>query len=59
MNAIAGGKTCLCQCFFTCGCKYAGPQEGPDDSFYGGSSQEVSGEASAQNAAHQPALAIV
>ena len=29
-----------CACVTPCGCKYAGPQEGPDDSFYGGSSTE-------------------
>lgn len=28
-----------------CGCKYAGPQEGPNDSFYGGSSRADSGAA--------------
>lgn len=26
-----------------CACKYAGPQEGPDDPYYGGSSKENSG----------------
>lgn len=30
---------CACHCSeATCGCKYAGAQEGPDDSYYGGSS---------------------
>lgn len=30
---------CACHCSeATCGCKYEGPQEGPDDSYYGGSS---------------------
>ncbi len=42
MNALKGGISCICscmcQCDNTCGCKYAGSQEGPNDSFYGGSS---------------------
>lgn len=53
MNALTGGDggyggyelpevyicACACHCSeATCGCKYEGPQEGPDDSYYGGSS---------------------
>ena len=40
MNALKGGMACRCECHcvVTCPCKYAGPQEGPNDSFYGGSS---------------------
>ncbi len=40
-NMIKGGQNCGCACLTNpCPCKYAGPQEGPDDSFYGGSSKE-------------------
>ncbi len=41
-NLLRGGQTyiCKCMCSSSCGCKYAGPQEGPDDSYYGGSSTE-------------------
>ena len=37
---IMGGKVCECTvyCNSSCRCKYAGSQEGPDDSFHGGSS---------------------
>lgn len=42
MNALKGGNDCtcpcLCRCDYTCPCSYAGPQEGPNDSYYGGSS---------------------
>ena len=33
-NLLRGGQTyiCKCMCSSSCGCKYAGPQEGPDDS---------------------------
>jgi len=48
---ILGGdfviKECECTCTASCDCKYAGPQEGSDDSYYGGSTREVS---SVQNA---------
>ncbi len=33
-NALKGGGCLWC----SCGCKYAGGQEGPDDGHYGGSS---------------------
>lgn len=40
-NMLRGGvTTCSCSCQQSCGCKYAGPQEGPDDSYYGGSSTQ-------------------
>ena len=39
-NMLRGGNTCTCDCVGRCPCKYAGPQEGPDDSYYGGSSTE-------------------
>lgn len=40
-NMLRGGEnSCICGCSTRCGCKYAGPQEGPDDSYYGGSSTE-------------------
>lgn len=35
-DALKGGIFCIC----TCGCKYAGEQEGPDDDCYGGSSKK-------------------
>lgn len=53
MNALTGGDggygyggyelpevyICGCRCSdATCGCKYEGAQEGPDDAYYGGSS---------------------
>ena len=41
---LQGGRGCACGCSTTCGCKYAGPQEGLDDSFYGGSSHADNGE---------------
>ena len=37
------GGTLPCVCVMACSCLYAGEQEGPDDSYYGGSSKEVSG----------------
>ena len=40
------GGTLPCVCVMACSCLYAGEQEGPDDSYYGGSSKEVSGYAS-------------
>lgn len=38
------GGACACGCLTSCGCKYAGEKEGPDDSYYGGSSSDVSGD---------------
>lgn len=35
---IIGGYT-TCACKINCPCLYAGDQEGPDDSYYGGSSR--------------------
>ena len=39
-NLLKGGNgyTCSCAGHVNCGCKYAGEQEGSDDSFHGGSS---------------------
>lgn len=51
-NLLRGGNepeidygTLPCVCVHACTCKYAGEQEGPGDSYYGGSSKEVSGKA--------------
>lgn len=44
-NMLKGGVNLPCVCVSGCACKYEGPQEGPDDSFYGGSSRAVSGDA--------------
>ena len=38
-QSITGGIDC-CMCYTTCGCLYAGSQEGPDDPYWGGSSIE-------------------
>lgn len=53
LNALKGGD-CYCHCFctITCGCKYAGEQSGPNDSFYGGSSQATSSGASLDKVLH-------
>lgn len=37
-NALRGGIYLSCACCTTCSCKYYGPKEGPNDSYYGGSS---------------------
>lgn len=53
LNTIKGGLcACHCVCSLTCGCKYAGGQTDPNDSYYGGSSQAVSGQATANNLVH-------
>ena len=51
-NLLRGGNepeidygTLSCACVHACTCLYAGKQEGSDDSYYGGSSKEVSGNA--------------
>ena len=47
-NLLRGGGNSTnipCVCVVGCTCLYAGEQEGPDDSYYGGSSKEVSMEA--------------
>ena len=38
-NVIRGGASCYCHCTVECNCpcSYEGTQEGPDDSYYGGS----------------------
>lgn len=36
-NALRGGAY-ICGCCSTCGCRYYGDKEGPNDSYYGGSS---------------------
>lgn len=41
-NLLKGGINLPCVCVVACTCKYAGAQEGPNDSFYGGSSKDVS-----------------
>lgn len=44
MRTLKGGVNtececyCMCRCDHNCTCNYAGPQEGPNDSYYGGSS---------------------
>lgn len=36
---LMGGNSCKCSCpTASCPCLYAGPQEGSDDSYYGGAS---------------------
>lgn len=38
-NMLRGGNSvfvCVCGCRTKCGCMYAGPQEGPNDPYYGG-----------------------
>jgi natural product precursor len=47
MNVLRGGVTCGCVCAGDCGCLYYGPQDGPNDSYYGGSSTEDNGDANA------------
>ena len=38
-NMLRGGScSCTCTCGYGCPCKYAGDKEGPNDSYYGGSS---------------------
>lgn len=39
-NMLKGGEDLPCVCVFGCACRYAGDKEGPDDSFYGGSSHK-------------------
>lgn len=39
-NMLRGGQSCNCKCFNNCPCRYAGAQEGPNDSYYGGSSTQ-------------------
>ena len=43
-NQLKGGRTCIA-CWGSCGCLYAGEQEGPGDSYYGGSSTQDNGAA--------------
>lgn len=41
MSILTGGSgicRCKCYCSCSCGCNYSGEQEGPNDSYYGGSS---------------------
>ena len=48
MNTLTGGGGlcgCWYHCYCTCGCRYAGAQEGPNDSYYGGSSTEANNSA--------------
>ena len=50
MNTLKGGQNCNCRCFENpCPCKYAGTQEGPNDSFYGGSSVDSNHDANNGN----------
>lgn len=56
MNALTGGGNCGCGCSCctecptaSCGCKYAGEQEGSDDPYYGGSSTTDNSNANGQN----------
>lgn len=44
-KSLIGGALCAAEC----PCSYAGPQEGSDDSYYGGSSQEDNGDANSLN----------
>lgn len=45
---LVGGQ---CGCISICPCVYAGDKEGPNDSFYGGSSTEDNDDANSYNAA--------
>ncbi len=42
-NLLKGGIDLPTVCIVACACKYAGEKEDANDSFYGGSSKEVSG----------------
>lgn len=53
-DLLKGGCTCACSCTYECGCKYAGAQEGPNDSYYGGSSTRDNGNANANNLVNSP-----
>lgn len=59
---ILGGdfiiKECECECTASCSCLYAGPQEGSDDSYYGGASREESSVAYATNVNVTPRTSI-
>ena len=46
-NALRGGAYLRCACCTNCGCKYAGKKEGPNDSYYGGSTKTTSSSATA------------
>lgn len=54
MNALTGGAECpcfcRCICNYSCPCQYAGGQEGPNDSYYGGSSTQANSDANGNNA---------
>lgn len=54
MNALTGGASCACHCTCTCNfhcrCNYAGEQEGPYDSYYGGSSTNANSDSIGNNA---------
>ncbi|OUP08859.1 hypothetical protein B5F34_08345 [Mediterranea sp. An20] len=39
-SMLKGGYYLPCVCVYGCACRYAGDKEGPDDSFYGGSSHQ-------------------
>lgn len=49
MVKLKGGRMCACLCHCSCtnpcSCSYAGSQEGPGDSMYGGSSVADNGQA--------------
>lgn len=45
-NLLKGGQySCSCTCGAECGCKYAGGQTDPNDSYHGGSSTNDNGKA--------------
>lgn len=44
-SLLKGGIDLPNVCIVACGCKYAGEKEDANDSFYGGSSKAVSGDA--------------
>lgn len=46
---LKGGYDLPCVCIVGCACKYAGPQEGPDDPCYGGSSTGDNSQANGGN----------
>lgn len=52
MSTLTGGGgwcTCRYLCNCSCPCRYAGAQEGPYDSYYGGSSTEANHDANGEN----------
>jgi len=47
LGDVKGSKAVVCTCC-SCACLYEGPQEGPDDDYYGGASTEDNGSANSK-----------